>query len=42
MFNIFNHPNFGLPAASVDLPQGGVISGATAPRQIQFALKLVF
>jgi hypothetical protein len=42
MFNVFNHPNFGLPSAAVDLPQGGVITGAGAPRLIQFALKVLF
>src|SRR5258708_2992529 len=39
-FNIFNHPNFGLPAAAVDTPQAGAIRVARSPRQIQFALKL--
>jgi hypothetical protein len=41
-FNIFNHPNFGLPNANVDTPQAGVITLAKAPRTIQFAMKLVF
>jgi outer membrane receptor protein involved in Fe transport len=42
-FNIFNHPNFGNPGATVGLPGYGVItSTATEPRLIQLALKLSF
>jgi Carboxypeptidase regulatory-like domain len=44
MFNIFNHPNFGLPGNAVDVPGGASIS-STVPdnqREIQFALKLLF
>ncbi|MCI0720628.1 MAG: TonB-dependent receptor [Acidobacteria bacterium] len=41
-FNLFNKPNFNLPDRSVDTAQGGVITSARDPRQIQFALKLVF
>jgi hypothetical protein len=41
-FNIFNHPSFNLPNANVDTPQAGFITGARAPRQIQFAMKLMF
>jgi len=41
-FNLFNHPNFGLPIASIDTPQAGAIRLARAPRQIQFGLKLLF
>jgi hypothetical protein len=41
-FNIFNHPNFGFPNPNVDLPQAGIITSASAPREIQFALKLLF
>ncbi len=42
VFNIFNHPNFGLPNASIDTPQAGIITSARDPRQIQFALQLQF
>lgn len=42
-FNIFNHPQFGLPNTRIDLPQGGSITSlAGNMRQIQFALKLFF
>jgi hypothetical protein len=46
-FNIFNHPNFGLPgggsAAPVDVPGGAAITNtATDNRQIEFALKYTF
>jgi hypothetical protein len=42
-FNIFNHANFGLPDNSVqDAAFGQITSTATAPREIQFALKLMF
>ena len=41
-FNIFNHQNLAIPNPGVDLPQAGTIRGASAPRQIQFALKLLF
>jgi hypothetical protein len=41
-FNLFNHANFALPAAAVDTPQAGIISAARDPREIQFALKLLF
>lgn len=42
MFNFSNTPHFGLPAANVNLPTAGTITGAGAPRQIQFGLKFVY
>ena len=46
-FNLFNHPNFGLPgggsSAAVDVPGGAAITNtATDNRQIEFALKYTF
>ena len=42
-FNVFNHANFGVPHNSVqDSAFGTITTTATAPRQIQFALKLSF
>jgi hypothetical protein len=46
-FNLFNHPNFGLPGGSsetaVDVPGGAAITNtATDNRQIEFALKYTF
>jgi hypothetical protein len=42
-FNVFNHPNWGTPNTTVDLPQFGKIFGTSANmRQIQFAAKLYF
>ena len=46
-FNLFNHPNFGLPgggsSAPVDVPGGAAITNtATDNRQIEFALKYTF
>ncbi len=46
-FNLFNHPNFGLPgggaSALVDVPGGAAITNtATDNRQIEFALKYTF
>jgi hypothetical protein len=42
-FNIFNHANFSNPDRTVTDANFGIISGtSTAPREIQFALKLQF
>jgi hypothetical protein len=41
-FNVFNHANLGAPSATVNSPTFGVISGASSPRIVQVALKLVF
>ena len=41
-FNVFNHPSFGLPAATVGTGDYGQITGAGTPRDIQFGLKLDF
>jgi Carboxypeptidase regulatory-like domain len=42
-FNIFNHPNFGLPGANPDVPGGNsVTSTSTDNRQVEFALKYTF
>jgi len=42
-FNIFNHPNFGLPAVNPDVSGGAAITNtSTDNRQIEFALKYTF
>ncbi len=42
-FNVFNHTNFGLPSNTIDTASfGQITSTATASREIQFALKLLF
>jgi hypothetical protein len=46
-FNIFNHLNLGLPNAQIDAAAGGenpgqILTELGNPRQIQFALKLLF
>jgi len=42
-FNILNHPNFGVPASNISVPATvGRISSASDPRDIQFALRLLF
>ena len=38
-FNLFNHPNFGPPAATLEAGNFGTISSASLGRVIQFALK---
>jgi hypothetical protein len=42
MFNATNHPNFGLPNAAFGNAAFATIRGATAPRQVQLALKFLF
>ena len=52
LFNIFNHPNFGvpnqanrtalLPTGMVNPSAGAILSTVTTSRQIQFGLKLTF
>jgi hypothetical protein len=41
-FNMFNHPNFGTPGATIGTSTAGQITGAGTPRDIQFGLKLKF
>lgn len=42
IFNALNHTNFGFPNLIADTPQFGSITTASAPRQSQFALKIIF
>src|SRR5262245_36007356 len=42
LFNMFNHPNFGLPDNFVGSPSFGRLVSADSPRRIQFGLKLLF
>jgi hypothetical protein len=41
-FNLMNHPNFDPPNVTPDSAAFGSISSAEAPRQMQFALRIVF
>jgi hypothetical protein len=42
-FNLFNHPNLGLPNSSIGAPGVGIIGTVVGnERQIQLALKLYF
>ncbi len=41
-FNLLNHANFGVPNDDISSPTFGQVQSAAAPRQIQFALKLLF
>ena len=41
-FNIFNHPNFGLPGTTFGTDSFGVITDAASGRDIQLGLKLKF
>ena len=38
----FNHPSFGLPDRNTQSSSFGQIHSASAPRDIQFGLKLIF
>jgi hypothetical protein len=42
VFNVANHPNFGLPVADLNSANFGRILSAGPPRLMQFALKLMF
>jgi hypothetical protein len=42
-FNLFNHPQFGLPVNDISAPAfGAVNSTVNNPRVVQFGLKLTF
>jgi hypothetical protein len=41
-FNLFNHPNFGLPDNFVGSPSFGRVLSAESPRRIQFGVKLIY
>jgi hypothetical protein len=41
-FNFTNTPAFGQPASVINQPGPGTITSAGSPRDIQFALKLLF
>ena len=41
-FNLFNHPNFGLPDNFVGSPSFGRVLSAESPRRIQFGVKLLY
>ena len=41
-FNIFNHPNFNLPATAFDSASFASLTTAMDPREVQFGLKLLF
>ncbi len=42
VFNVANHPNFGLPVADLNSVNFGRIFSAAAPRLMQFGLKVIF
>ncbi len=42
LFNAFNTPNFGNPGTTLDSPNFGVITSASAARVVQLGLKLYF
>ncbi|MFL6451403.1 MAG: hypothetical protein ACJ746_27560 [Bryobacteraceae bacterium] len=41
-FNVLNHTNFGYPTSDITSGSFGTIRTTYPPRQIQFALKLLF
>jgi hypothetical protein len=41
-FNLFNHPNFGLPENDLESPAFGQILQAGPPRLVQLAIKFIF
>jgi hypothetical protein len=41
-FNLLNRVNFGVPNDDISSPAFGQVQSAAPPRQIQFALKLLF
>ena len=41
-YNLPNHPNFNLPGRIFGASNFGVVSSALDPRQMQFAMKLIF
>jgi len=41
-FNMLNHPNFALPGSTIGSSSAGIISNASAGREIQLGLKLAF
>jgi hypothetical protein len=42
LFNAFNRANFAVPNSVIGNPQAGQISGTSAARIIQMAVKVVF
>jgi hypothetical protein len=42
VFNVFNNVNMNAPNSTRSSPAFGTISGASAPRIVQFALRLSF
>jgi hypothetical protein len=41
-YDVFNHPNFGMPNTGIGTPGVGVISSALTNRNIQLGAKLSF
>jgi len=41
-FNLFNHPNWGVPVQTLGASQFGQVLSASDPRYLQFALKLLY